>query len=160
MPETGSSIALIPVSFFDPASAREALARTVELKEDEEVEYISIPEYSAVLVYSFSAVSGDDGERLPEMYHLLKGLQSIGEYNKIAASYDGSYLHLAIAQGGNLLLSNVFRAADFTTAEYFLFLAVKKLQMNPEVSSVFFRSPLSESEEMSLYRYFKAVEKL
>ena len=39
-------------------------------------------------------------------------------------------------------------------------MAVKKLQMNPEVSSVFFRSPLAESEEMSLYRYFKAVEKL
>jgi hypothetical protein len=94
------------------------------------------------------------------MYHLLKALPGIGEYNKIAASYDGTYLHLAIAQGGNLLLSNVFRAADFTTAEYFLFMAVKKLQMNPEVSSVFFRSPLAESEEMSLYRYFKAVEKL
>jgi hypothetical protein len=159
MPETGSSIALIPVSFFDPASAREALARTVRLKEDEEVEYISIPEYSAVLVYSFSAGSAEE-ERLPEMYHLLKALPGIGEYNKIAASYDGTYLHLAIAQGGNLLLSNVFRAADFTPAEYFLFMAVKKLQMNPEVSSVFFRSPLAESEEMSLYRYFKAVEKL
>lgn len=159
MPETGSSIALIPVSFFDSASAREALARTVRLKEDEEVEYISIPEYSAVLVYSFSAGSAEE-ERLPEMYHLLKALPGIGEYNKIAASYDGTYLHLAIAQGGNLLLSNVFRAADFTTAEYFLFMAVKKLQMNPEVSSVFFRSPLAESEEMSLYRYFKAVEKL
>ena len=160
MQETGSSIALIPVSFFDPASAREALAMTARLKEDEEVEYISIPEYSAVLVYSFSADSKGEGERLPEMYHLLKGLQTIGEYNKIAASYDGAYLHLAIAQGGNLLLSNVFRAADFTTAEYFLFMVVRKLQMNPEVSSVFFRSPLSESEEMSLYRYFKAVEKL
>ncbi len=159
MPETGSSIALIPVSFFDPASAREALARTVELKEDEEVEYISIPEYSAVLVYSFSATS-PEGKEYPEMYHLLKALPGIGDYNKIAASYDGSSLHLAIAQGGNLLLSNVFRAADFTTAEYFLFMAVKKLQMNPEVSSVFFRSPLSEAEEMSLYRYFKSVEKL
>lgn len=159
MPETGSSIALIPVSFFDPDSAREALARTAELKEDEEVEYISMPEYSAVLVYSFSA-SREGEKKLPEIYHLLKSLQEIKEYNKIIASYDGSYLHLAIAQGGNLLLANVFKAADFTTAEYFLFMTVKKLQMNPEVSSIFFRTPLTEGEEMSLYRYFKSVEKL
>ena len=64
------------------------------------------------------------------------------------------------SQGRNLLLANVFRAVDFTTAEYFLFMAVRKLQMNPEVSTVYFRTPLREDEEMSLYRYFKSVERL
>jgi hypothetical protein len=58
------------------------------------------------------------------------------------------------------LLANVFRAPDFTTAEYFLFLSLKKLQLNPEVSSIYFRTPLSEEEELSLYRYFKSVEQL
>ena len=144
-------VALVPSAFFDPASAREALSRTVKLDKDDKVEYISLPEYSAELVYSLSS-------DLPELYYLLKKLPEIKEYNKIAASYGDGVLSLAIAQGENLLLANTFQAADFTTAEYFLFMAVRKLQLNPEVSSIHFISPLSGEEEMSLYRYFKTVE--
>ena len=144
-------VALVPSAFFDPASAREALSRTVKLDKDDKVEYISLPEYSAELVYSLSS-------DLPELYYLLKTLPEIKEYNKIAASYGDGVLSLAIAQGENLLLANTFQAADFTTAEYFLFMAVRKLQLNPEVSTIHFISPLSGEEEMSLYRYFKTVE--
>ena len=144
-------VALVPSAFFDPASAREALSRTVKLDKDDKVEYISLPEYSAELVYSLSS-------DLPELYYLLKKLPEIKEYNKIAASYGDGVLSLAIAQGENLLLANTFQAADFTTAEYFLFMAVRKLQLNPEVSTIHFISSLSGEEEMSLYRYFKTVE--
>ena len=66
----------------------------------------------------------------------------------------------AFAQGGNLLLANAYPAPDFTTAQYYLFLAVKSLQLNPEVSTVTAHSPLSPEEEMSLYRYFKSVERV
>jgi hypothetical protein len=69
-------------------------------------------------------------------------------------------LYLVIAQGKSLLLCNSYQAPDFTTAEYFIFLAMKKLQLNPEVSSICFRTPLSEEDEMSLYRYFKSVDQL
>lgn len=103
---------------------------------------------------------GKTADVLPEMYYILKDLQKIDEYNRIVASYASGYIHLGISQGRNLLLANVFRAVDFTTAEYFLFMAVRKLQMNPEVSTVYFRTPLREDEEMSLYRYFKSVERL
>ena len=72
---------------------------------------------------------------------------------------DGT-LYLVIAQGRSLLLCNAFQAPDFTTAEYFIFMAMKKLQLNPEVSTICFRTPLSEEEEMSLYRYFKNVEQI
>lgn len=165
-------VALVPSAFFDASSAREILGRTVVLKDEDEVEYISLPEYSAELVYSLSvgdtklhAVSREEGSAeagrvLPEMYFILKDLGKVGDYNKIVASYSGTHLHLAVAQGGNLLLANVFEAADFTTAEYFIFLVLKKLQLNPEVSTVYFRTPLAEEEEMSLYRYFKSVERL
>lgn len=147
-------VALVPSAFFDPASAREVLSRTVELDQEDKVEYISLPEFSAELVYSLS------DEDYPEMYYLLKKLSEIPEYNKILASYGDEVLTLVISQGDNLLLANTFQVADFTTAEYFLFMAVKKLQLNPEVSTVSFMTPLSGEEEMSLYRYFKAVESL
>ena len=73
-------VALVPSAFFDPASAREVLSRTVELDQEDKVEYISLPEFSAELVYSLF------DEDYPEMYYLLKKLPQIPEYNKILAS--------------------------------------------------------------------------
>ena len=146
-------VALVPSAFFDRTSVRDILSRTVRLDQEDKVECISLPEFSAELVYSLS-------EDRPELYYLLKKLPEITDYNKILASYGDGVLSLVIAQGGNLLLANAFEAADFTTAEYFLFMAVRKLQMNPEQSAVHFMSGLTGDEEMSLYRYFKAVESL
>ena len=154
-----SKVALVPSAFFDAASAREILSGTVLLDEEDKVGYISLPEFSAELVYSLSPSSeSDEGDERPELYFVLKALSGIDEHNKIVASYSDGVLSLAIAQGVELLLANVFEATDFTTAEYFIFMAVRKLQMNPEVSTIHFLTPLSTEEEMSLYRYFKSVE--
>jgi hypothetical protein len=150
-------VALVPSAFFDAASAREILSRTVLLEEDDKVEYISLPEYSAELVYS---LSDPEPVEWPELYNVIKALSGVREHNRIVASYGDGFLSLAVAQGEKLLLANVFSAADFTTAEYFLFMAIKKLQLNPEVSTVHFLTPLSGDEEMSLYRYFKSVEQI
>jgi len=167
-------VSLVPSQFFDSANAWSLLSQTVAISDADAVGHVALPEYAAHLVYSLSVgeslskaiagmVSRNDGrpvEVLPEMYFILKDLQSVPDYNKIVASFADSHLHLAIAQGKNLLLANVFEAVDFTTAEYFIFMALKKLQLNPEVSSIYFRTPLADEEEMSLYRYFKGVERL
>jgi hypothetical protein len=164
--------ALVPASFFVPEDARTALAEVVDLRDTDQVDYVEVPAFGAVLVYSLSVdeslsrlvsttVLDTDGRQsrvLPEMYYILRDILSCTDYNKIMASYRDGHLHLAIAQGKSLLLANVFSAQDFTTAQYFIFLAMKKLQLNPEVSTISFRTPLSPEDEMSLYRYFKAVE--
>ena len=167
-------VALVPESFFDESSAREALAEVVALKNEDTVEWVAVPEVGAVLLYSLSigeslskvlsqtvlTESGDMVKVYPEMYGLLRSLSTIEDYNKIVASWRDGYLHLVIAQGRSLRLANVFQAPDFTTAQYFLFLAMKQLQLNPEVSTVCFRTPLDMDSHMSLYRYFKAVVQL
>ena len=136
--------------------------------------YVRLPELGAVLLFSNSigeslsrvlsqtvlTASGAQAPVLPEMYYLLKALPECEDYNKVVASYRDGWLHLAVAQGRSLLLANVYAAPDFTTAEYFLFLALKRLQLNPEVTTVCFRTPLESEAEMSLYRYFKAVVEL
>ena len=165
---------LVPEAFFDPDGAREMLSEVVPLRAGDVVSHVVVPEFGAVLLYSNSIdeslsrvlsqtvllTSGESVPVYPELYYILKGLPSCPEYNRILASYRDGYLHLAVAQGKTLLLANVYEAADFTTAEYFLFLVLKTLQLNPEVSTISWRTPLSQEEEMSLYRYFKAVEVL
>ena len=164
--------ALIPLHFFNPEYARASLEEVCRLRDSDFVEYVELPSYGAVLVYSNSideslslAISrtvldsgGNQSRILPELYWMLRSVGECDGYNKILASYKDGYLHLVIAQGKSLLLANVYEAVDFTTAEYFIFLAMKRLQLNPEISSIWFRTMLSDEQEMSLYRYFKAVD--
>jgi hypothetical protein len=150
---------LIPSHFFDPATARQALAGVADLKEEDVVEHIDLPQYDAVLVFTQSEDSVVvDGT--PEIYKLLTRLPDCPEYNKILCSLCDKQLHLAIAQGKSLMLANSFPVQDFTTAEYYIFLSLKSLQLNPEISTICWRTPLDAEDEMSLYRYFKAVVNL
>lgn len=162
---------LVPGHFFDASVARSLLSEVVPLDENDAVEHVTIPGSEDVLIFSrtigetLSKVIADtvlmaDGNRarvLPELYFILRTLPSVPEYNRIVASYADGYLHLAVSQGKTLQLCNVFEAADFTTAEYFIFLVMKRLQLNPEISTIYFRTPLDDTQEMSLYRYFKDI---
>ena len=163
---------LVPENFHRPEMSRELLSEVVDLPEHSLVDYVAVPEFSAVMVFSTAIggtlhkvvsesvlkVDGSKSPLLPELYHMLKSVQDIPEYNRIIASYMDGYLYLVIAQGKTLLLCNSYEAQDFTTAQYFIFLAMKKLQLNPEVSTICFRTPLDEEQNMSLYRYFKNVD--
>ncbi len=164
-------VALVPDAFFDRSVARKALEEVSAVEEGDFVEWVAIPSLASTLVYSNSIgeslskvlsqtvlpSSGEPVRVLPELYFLLRDMEKIDEYNKILASWYDGYLHLVIARGRSLALANVFQAPDFTTAQYFIFLGMKQFQLNPEVSTVCFRTPLTPDAEMSLYRYFKSV---
>lgn len=162
--------ALIPSQFHDPSKVRENLASVVCLQEGDEVSSIEIPQYAAVLLYcsnqgenASTLVENDipgETESLPEMFFILKSLPGCPDYNKILCTWADGNLFLAIAQGASLQLANVYPAADFTTAQYYILLAMKSLQLNPEVSTICWRKPISSEDEMSLYRYFKSVSVL
>lgn len=165
-------VALVPEQFFNPTEIRQALADMVRLDENDQVEFIRMPEFGAVLLFSNNlgetlsrmisqtvfTTDGYQARILPEMYYMLESMKYCPDYNKIVASYADSHLHLAVAQGKSLQIANTFKAPDFTTAEYFIFSTLKKLQLNPEISTITFRTPVDTEQEMSLYRYFKAVE--
>ena len=163
---------LVPNGFHAPEVSRQMLAEVAALDESDQVDSVEVPQFGAVLLYSLSLsgtlpkvvsetvirTDGSKGVMLPETYYMLSAMSDISDYNKIVAAYMDGWLYLAIAQGKTLMLCNSFQAPDFTTAEYFVFLSMKKLQLNPEMSSIYFRTHLTEEQEMSLYRYFRSVE--
>ena len=163
---------LVPQDFYNPESSKEQLSAVVNLPEGAVVECVPVPESASVLIYSTSvggtlhkvlaeSVRLTDGNKvrpLPEMYYMLRDVFNLPDYNRILASYMDGILYLVVAQGKTLMLCNSFRAPDFTTAEYFIFMVLKKLQLNPEVSTITFRTPLTDEQEISLYRYFKSVD--
>lgn len=163
---------LVPEQFFRPEEARGLLEDVCILDEHDIVSYEPMPDFGAYLVYSLTIgeniskalsvtvlrTDGDSSTPLPEVYYMLESFWNIPDYNKIMVSYKDGHLYLIIGQGKSLLLCNAYEAVDFTTALYFIFLAMKKLQLNPEVSSICFRTMLDSDEEAVLYRYFKSVE--
>ena len=145
---------LVPVNFFDPSSARQALQEVAQLADSDRVAYRQIPRYSSVLVYDIP-----DGQDVPPgIFRILEHLHECSEYNKLLCTWQDGMLSMAIAQGRSLLLANEYKAPDFVTAQYYIFFAMKSLQLNPEVTTISFTHPLLPEDEMALYRYFKAVE--
>ena len=147
---------LVPEGFFDPAAARQALAEVAPVAESDQVFTKKVPQFGAVLIYNVSG--GADVP--PEIFSILQELPTCKEYNKLLCSWKDGELSLAVGQGRSLLLANSYPAQDFTTAEYFIFLSLNSLQLNPEISTICWRNGLDAEDEMSLYRYFKAVVKL
>ena len=97
--------ALVPKQFYNSASAREMLGEVADISAVDSVESVPVPQFASVLLYSDNTggslprviaemVLKTDGNKvcpLPEVYYMLSSLESIGEYNKIVASYvDGS----------------------------------------------------------------------
>ena len=163
---------LVPSQFYQKDAAVEMLYEVSSVEQGEDVLTVEIQELDSVLVYSdiigeslarvvSETVVCSDGTKacpLPEIYYMLRTLPSLEDYNKILASYMDCVLYLVVAQGKTLLLCNSFEAQDFTTALYFIFMVMKRLQLNPEMSTITFRTPLDMEQEMSLYRYFNKVD--
>lgn len=145
--------ALVPSSLLEGKDPGRFLAALYVMDGGEDVAVEDLHMYGASLVYV-----RDNSGREPALATLVKALPDCGGYNKILAMHDGDALYLAVAQGDSLKLAAVYPAGDFTTAEYYIFLAIKALQINPELSVIRFASPLTEEQEMSLGRYFHGVE--
>lgn len=145
MQETGNKrFELVPANFFDPARSFDVLGCPATALE--------LPQFRAWFVYA-----SELGEA-PVLFGLLGRLLELQGYNKVLCEWSDGRLSLAIAQGKQLLLANEYQAPDFTTAQYYIFLAMKSLQLNPEVTVVRFAQKLAVEQEISLCRYFKSVE--
>ena len=155
-----SRYTLVPSSFFSVEESHSLLSELVQLEAHDTVKNIELPEYEAVLVYC----PEEDGS-VPPIKALLDSLSAIQEYNKVAFFWEsGREIHLTVAlsssAGTRLLLANSFKAADFVTAEYFIFAALKEHQINPEMTTIYYKGELPYEHQESLFRYFKGVEQL
>lgn len=147
-----SAFTLIPSEYFTPEGAGDILSKVVPLEQGEPLSFLDIPAYQAVFVYA--------GQVRPVAYDMIQSLFKIREYNKIIACHRDGELFLVIAQGDSLQLCNVFQAKDFVTAQYFIFMSLKSLQLNPQLSTIYFMGDIAPEHSASLYNYFKNVEVL
>ena len=144
---------LVPKEFFN--GDVQLLSQVVGVSPSETVKYVELPFFEAVLLF----VSGDEG-REPVIYDLLCKLPQIHDYNKVLFCVDGSVLHLSIGAGDKLLLANSYEAKDFTTALYFIFAALHDFQINPRMTTLYYKGDVAYENQELLFSYFKGVERI
>lgn len=142
---------LVPSAYFSEGNARELLSKVVLLDDGEPLSFVDVPAYKAVLIYS---------GRRPEVYDMMMSLCKVNCYNKLIVALVDGFLHMVVAQGDDLVFCNCFNAPDQTTAEYYIFMTLKRLQINPEISTIYFYSAVPQDTIVSFCRYFKSAEAL
>ena len=144
---------LVPKEFFN--GDVQVLSQVVEVSPSETIRYVELPAFEAVLLF----VPGDD-DREPVIYDLLCRLSQIHDYNKVLFCIRDAVLHLTIGAGDKLLLANSYEAGDFTTALYFIFAAMHDLQVNPQMTTLYYLGGLDYENQEMMFSYFKGVEPL
>lgn len=155
-----------------------------DLPDDKAVVLYSLP---VPLIEKTKAGAETGSLPLPILHLLIRKSSAIPAYNKVLFYYPDSsekkhmqmrtelsgsgessgaesgrerYLYLVIREGERLLLANAYRAPHPTTALYFLFLAVKQIQFNPEQTRIFFGGAPDPAEKELLERYFQGADPL
>lgn len=145
---------LVPEQFFTAADARRILSKVALLEKDDTVKNIELPAFKAVLVYT----GADAAARV--IADMVEAASGIDKYNKVVAHVADGTVDVVVAEGKKLLLVNSFPAADDVTAQYFIFASLRQFQMNPEVTTIYFKGEASDSIKEDLFRYFNSVENI
>ena len=148
---------LVPAEVYNPEVAREALAGQFLLDRDVEVQAVALGKEGAMVVYPSNA---ETEGAVPFAVKLMEEAYSVQEYNKVVFHYNAEkrLSHTIIYIGDELKLANSFKADSFESALYFLFLAIKGLQMNPRQCTVRVCCGITKEQEGIFSRFFKGFQ--
>lgn len=155
---------LIPHMFFTQKSATEALKEVHNVEKSEVIQTFFIQYLNADLVYALpcaviAKVEADD-KVFPLALYFLHNLKEIKEYNKVIFHFSAVHgvAHILISKGDELVLLNAYHTETFTSAVYFLFLALKQTIINSHQTKLQVYNNISEEEKKVLQPYFSGIE--
>lgn len=139
---------LVPQQMDSPEFIKELFGTCT----NENIAHVAIEQYGAVLYFI-----KDNTESLPIICFLLKEIGEIKEHNKIAVSFckEKQIVFITAAEGEKLRLANSYKAADFTTALYFIMLATQQMMFNPLLTELHFYNAMEPQDIELVNRYFK-----
>ncbi|MFA7115705.1 MAG: DUF3822 family protein [Bacteroidales bacterium] len=129
---------IVPADYYSPDKVYDTLNLLHPIKEDEQVLSLSLPETKAYLIYAIPSATMVDitkiyenAEYYPIVYFLLDRIPFITENNKMIVHFARDYVHIVAAERDKLLLANSYPTANYVTALYYIFMAMKELMFNP-----------------------------
>lgn len=157
VPASGDGCGAAP----DESVCRKIMKALYPIAETDKVHTLGIPEYGAVLLYSWKGETGPCDKAVPEIYAHLKRLPALPEHNKAIVDFkragnsgDPSTL-IAVADGERLITANHYHTTDFGSAVYYLMEILRQSQMNPQQTRVRICGEVTEEDSAMLEKYVK-----
>lgn len=94
----------------------------------------------------------------PSIYPFIKYLPYFEGHNKILFHYIKGFVNIVASEGNRIIFCNTFPAIHFNSALYFLLLALKETQFNPELTTVYTAGNIKDLEIFDIARYFPAIK--
>lgn len=150
---------LVPTELYSLQTAREALVGQFSLDNSVDVSAVPFEKEGLMVVYPTNA-EGEECTVVPFAVRLIEEAASLQEHNKVVFHYctEKRLSHTIIYIGEDLKLANSFKADSFESALYFLFLAIKGLQMNPRQCIVRVCCAITKEQETIFSRFFKGFQ--
>ena len=158
-----SVFTLIPEGFADKKSWDKIFSNLFPPDQRGEVLFVPIPQYSAILLYSWEgrngAISPAPGV-LPTVVKHLKDLAALKDHNKLILDFDidRKQTCILLAEGERLITANSYRTVDFPTAVYYMLELLSKSQINPQQTTVNLIGKTDDSQLKMLASYVKDIK--
>jgi hypothetical protein len=155
----------IPRQIHKKGDELSALKRLFQIEDLEEINTVTLEEQEMVLIYAANSTMLNKIKEYqpnislyPSIYLYLRYLPLFKEHNKIFFQYIKDKVIITIAEGNKILLCNSYPAQHFNSALYFLLLALKEVQFNPEHTTVYISGNIRDLEILDISKYFSSVK--
>ena len=155
---------LIPLKLYQKEKELEELTKLHHIDELEEVNTINIVKSEMVMIYAVSSTLLNLIKKYhpnliiyPSLYTYLNVLPDLDGYNKLFFQYIGNIVTVVAAEKERIVFCNSFPASNFSSALYFVLLALKQAQFNPELTAVYINGNIKDYEIFDITRYFPKV---
>ncbi len=156
---------LIPKELFDNNTFTNVLSDMFELDNNNlNIKYVFIEQFNAYMVYAIDKTICNkmtvDKELYPLALYFIDNVKNINGYNKVILNIDkkNNITHIVIAQDKELKLINTYSTGNFKDALYYLFLALKNLQINAALTNICIYNIIDDKKADILNNYFNKIE--
>ncbi|MCK9627076.1 MAG: DUF3822 family protein [Bacteroidales bacterium] len=155
---------LIPRQLYKKGEELQYLTKLYTLDDLEEIDIVEVASEEIVIIFAVNSTllqmirEVQPSFRIfPAIYPVMVHSSDFSEINKIFFKYNKGETSIIIYEDKRLAFCNNFQAQHFNTALYYLFLALKQVQFNPEQTTVFISGSMPESEISNITKYFSKV---
>lgn len=159
-----SYFTLVPESLFSPQAKVGYLESLFKIDKGMVARSVKLEGTPAFMVYAqpeiFDEWQHEEKNIYPLALYFYNRLMEMKSHNKVIMSIDRRHkiTHLAAAVGNDLKLINTYNTGDFSSALYYLFLALKELQLNPALTHIRLYNTIDTPKMELLNNYFNTIE--
>jgi len=157
--------ALVPMQLYKEEDSFQHLSKLHSLDEFDEIDTVVVPGQGIVILFAVNSTLINQIKKVqpefrlfPSIYPMILQASDFQDHNKIFFKYHKGHIHLIAYEGLRLVYCNSFPAIHFNTALYFLLLAQRQVQFNPELTTVYVSGNLKDFEIMDISKYFSKIK--